>query len=141
MKSLAGAQRPARRLTLAPDRWREPPTWPRLRLIGGARRLSRPGSGPALPGWWIREAMCIHRHESVDWHRTTDWLGRPSVDHGGMQINLGTWDEMAPRDYPREPAAATPHEQLEVAHRIWLSNGDRFGGNQWSISAADCGVP
>jgi hypothetical protein len=84
--------------------------------------------------------MCIHRHESVNWHQTTDWLGYPSEDHGGMQIAVGTWDEMAPRNFPREPAAATPHEQLVVAYRIWLANGHRFGGNQWPLSSLACGV-
>ena len=58
-----------------------------------------------------------------------------------MQINVGTWEELAPRAFPREPADATPNEQLEVAHRIWAANGDRFGGNQWNVSAADCDVP
>ncbi len=94
-----------------------------------------------LPHWWVKEALCIHRHESVDWHRTTDWLGGPSVDHGGMQIDVGTWQTMAPRSYPRDSAEATPHEQLVVAYRIWLANGRRFGGDQWYLSAAACGVP
>jgi hypothetical protein len=94
----------------------------------------------SLPRWWIKEALCIHRHESVNWHRTTDWLGYPSADHGGMQIDVGTWASMAPRNYPREPAAASPHEQLVVSYRIWLANGRRFGGNQWYLSAQACGV-
>jgi Transglycosylase-like domain len=94
----------------------------------------------ALPRWWVSEAMCIHRHESRDWHRETDWLGRPSVDHGGMQIDVTTWKDLAPRGFPGEPAAATPREQLIVAHRIWLVNGRRFGGSQWFLSAARCGV-
>jgi hypothetical protein len=84
--------------------------------------------------------MCIHRHESTDWHRSTDWLGAPSRYHGGMQIDVGTWAVMAPRSYPREPAAATPLEQLVVAHRIWLANGRRFGGSQWYLSAHACGL-
>jgi hypothetical protein len=84
--------------------------------------------------------MCVHRHESVDWHRVTDWLGRPSSDHGGMQIDVGTWGSLAPRNFPREPAAATPHQQLVVAYRIWLENGRRFGGSQWFLSAERCGV-
>ena len=94
----------------------------------------------ALPRWWVSEALCIHRHESVDWHRTTDWLGYPSEDHGGMQIAVGTWDAVAPRGYPSEPAVASPHEQLVVAYRIWLDNGHSFGGNQWFFSAQSCGV-
>ena len=94
----------------------------------------------ALPRTWVKAALCVHRHESVDWHRTTDWLGRPSVDHGGMQIDLGTWAHFAPPSYPRSPAQASPWEQLLVAHRIWVANGDRFGGRQWYHSAAACGV-
>jgi hypothetical protein len=94
----------------------------------------------ALPHWWVNQAMCIHRHESTDWHRTTDWLGRPSVDHGGMQIAVGTWLSLAPQGFPREPAAASPHEQLIVAYRIWHANGRRFGGSQWPYSSVACGV-
>ena len=94
----------------------------------------------SLPRTWLQGAMCVHRHESVDWHRKTDWLGRPSVDHGGMQIDVGTWDHFAPAGYPRSPADATPHQQLVVSYRIWLANGHRFGGNQWYHSAAACGL-
>ena len=94
----------------------------------------------ALPRWWVRDALCIHRHESSDWHRTTDWLGRPSFDHGGMQIAVGTWSHFAPRGFPREPAAASPHEQLVVAYRIWNANGRRFGGGQWPYSSQSCHV-
>jgi hypothetical protein len=94
----------------------------------------------ALPGWWVNEAMCIHRHESTDWHRTTDWLGRPSADHGGMQIAVGTWLSLAPSGFPREPASASPQEQLVVAYRIWRANGHRFGGSQWPNSSAVCRV-
>jgi Transglycosylase-like domain len=95
---------------------------------------------PALPRWWVNEALCIHRHESVDWHRTTDWLGRASFDHGGMQIDVRTWARFALPGYPRDPAEATPREQLDVAHSIWHANGDRFGGGQWPISSERCGV-
>jgi Transglycosylase-like domain len=94
----------------------------------------------ALPRWWLTEAMCIHRHESVDWHATRDWLGYPSRDHGGMQIDVGTWSAEAPRSFPPEPAAATPREQLVVSYRIWRGNGRRFGGNAWPNSSRACGV-
>ena len=84
--------------------------------------------------------MCIHDHESLDWHRVTDWLGRSSWDHGGMQIDVRTWLRYARHRYPRDPAAATPHEQLVVAYSIWKANGRRFGGTQWPISASTCRV-
>ena len=94
----------------------------------------------ALPRWWVNEAMCIHRHESTNWHATRDWRGYPSVDHGGMQIAVGTWLTLAPKGFPREPAAASPKEQLIVAYRIWRVNGHRFGGSQWPYSSIACGV-
>ena len=94
----------------------------------------------ALPRWWLTQALCIHRHESTDWHSTTDWRGYPSVNHGGMQINISTWAHWAPRGFPLEPAAASPHEQLVVAFRIWSANGHRFGGGQWPYSSLACHV-
>jgi hypothetical protein len=94
----------------------------------------------ALPHWWIGKALCIHRHESVDWHRTTDWRGYPSVDRGGLQIDVNTWSSLAPATFPTNPASASPRQQLFVAYRIWLANGHRFGGHQWYYSAAACGV-
>jgi hypothetical protein len=84
--------------------------------------------------------MCIHHHESVDWHRRTDWLGQASYDHGGMQIDVRTWARYAQSAYPADPAQATPREQLIVAYKIWRANGHRFGGNQWPVSSATCGV-
>ena len=84
--------------------------------------------------------MCIHRHESTNWHATRDWRGYPSIDHGGMQIAVGTWLSLAPKGFPREPVAASPREQLIVAYRIWRVNGHRFGGSQWPYSSIACGV-
>lgn len=93
-----------------------------------------------LPAWWLKQATCIHDHESVDWHKTTDWLGRPSPDQGGMQIDVRTWTSMAPRGFPVDPAASTPRQQLIVAYRIYVANGRRFGGNQWPNSSRECGL-
>ena len=95
----------------------------------------------ALPRWWVTEALCIHRHESLNWHQTTTWQGYPSDDTGGMQIESGTWETMAPRSFPPLPALATPWQQLFVSYRIWLANGRSFGGNQWPESSASCGLP
>lgn len=97
-------------------------------------------AGQPWPAWWQREATCIHLHESVDWHKRTDWLGRPSPDHGGMQIDVGTWRSFAPRGYPTDPADASPAQQLAVAYRIWLANGHSFGGRQWPNSSKACGL-
>lgn len=67
--------------------------------------------------------MCIHRNESVDWHKRTDWLGRPSRDHGGLQIDIATWFAYLPAGYPTDPADGTPRQQLTVGYRIWQHNG------------------
>ena len=55
-----------------------------------------------------------------------------------MQIAVGTWLSLAPHGFPREPASASPQEQLIVAYRIWRANGRRFGGSQWPNSSAAC---
>ena len=95
----------------------------------------------ALPHWWVSEAMCIHRHESTNWHRHhATGAATPRVDHGGMQIAVGTWLSLAPKGFPREPAAASPHEQLSSPTGSGASNGHRFGGSQWPYSSIACGV-
>jgi len=105
-----------------------------------SKAVSAEAAFHAIPHWWVGQALCIHRHESTDWHRTTDWRGYTSRDRGGMQIDVGTWAAHAPRGFPREPAAASPHEQLVVAYNIWSANGRRFGGGQWPYSSIACGV-
>lgn len=96
----------------------------------------------AYPRSWMRAVRCLHHAEtrrpwSRGWHLTKDWLGRPSVNHGGLQINVGTWRSYVPRGWPDDPAAASRSEQIVVAHRIWLASGDSF--RQWSTAQA-CGV-
>src|SRR5215472_4710762 len=76
-------------------------------LASAAKALSARAAFAALPRWWIAQALCIHRHESLDWHARTDWLGNPSRYRGGMQIDIGTWAAFAPRGFPSEPAAAS----------------------------------
>ena len=63
------------------------------------------------------------RQLATRWHLTRDWLGRPSVNHGGMQINVATWSAYAPRSFPRDPASATRAQQLFVAWRIFVASG------------------
>lgn len=108
-------------------------------IVACAATSARAASSP-WPAWWYSQAMCIHRHESTDWHRRTNWLGYPSRDHGGMQIDVGTWASYRPAGYPPDPAAASPGQQLYVAWLIWLANGHRFGGHQWPLSSRLCGV-
>jgi hypothetical protein len=94
----------------------------------------------AYPRGWLKQAACIHRHESTDWHRVLDWRGYPSPDHGGYQIDVSTWAAFAPRWWPRDPALASPAQQTLVAWRIYVANGRRWGGNQWPNSSRECGL-
>jgi hypothetical protein len=81
--------------------------------------------------WWMRQALCIHRHESVDWHRAyTDWRGRPSPYSGGMQFLASTWRRAGGSGHAYQWA---PREQLYRAHVIWRRNGGswREWGTAW----------
>ena len=94
----------------------------------------------AYPAWWVKQANCIHLHESTDWHKRTDWRGYPSRDHGGYQIDVGTWQSFAPRTWPRDPADATKAQQTLVAWRIYVANGRQWGNGQWPLSSRACGL-
>lgn len=109
-------------------------------LIAVLLALSIAPAANAYPEWWVKQASCIHQHESTNWRKTTDWLGRPSPDHGGYQIDVGTWRHFAPRTWPQDPAYATPAQQTLVAWRIYVANGRRWGGNQWPNTSRLCGV-
>jgi hypothetical protein len=92
-------------------------------------------AAPVPPAWWLRQASCIHRHESVDWHRRwVDWRGQPSVYAGGMQFRQSTWTSAGGRG---EPWQASPREQL---YRAWLVYR-RDGGSwrEWG-TASVCGL-
>jgi hypothetical protein len=90
--------------------------------------------------------MCIHRHESVDWHRDhVDWRDNPSDYAGGLQFTDATWRSLfGPSEQDEyvyaHPAVASPREQLYRAWLNWRRNGNRFGGRQWPHSSAECGV-
>jgi hypothetical protein len=94
-----------------------------------------PATADPLPAKWVAAAMCIHKHESLDWK-----LGGSSRYRGGMQFDVRTWATYAPPTFPRDPAAASQHQQLVVAYVVWFANGRRFGGSAWPAAAAACGV-
>jgi hypothetical protein len=87
------------------------------------------------PSWWLAQALCVHRHESVDWHRAgVDYLGRPSPYYGGMQFLVSTWRRAGGIGLP---SSASPREQLYRAWIIWRANGGSW--REWG-TAAVCGL-
>lgn len=110
-------------------------------------------SAHAYPSWpmpktwqppkaWLREAMCVHRHESVDWYRRwTNWQGHRSPYAGGLQFLQDTWNRAGGSG---EPWQASPREQLYRAYIIWDRHVGKMGdgrGNwsEWGTARA-CGL-
>lgn len=99
--------------------------WP----TSAAARHWRPDRG------WLRGALCVHRHESVDWHRRwTDYLGRRSSYAGGMQFLQSTWANAGGRG---EPWQWSPREQLYRAFVVWGRDGGSW--REWG-TAGVCGL-
>ena len=84
---------------------------------------------------WMRQAQCIHRRESVDWHLDhVNWQGRSSPYAGGMQFLDDTWRRAGGTG---NPAHWSKREQLYRAWRIW-----KLGGGSWREwgTAKACGL-
>jgi hypothetical protein len=65
----------------------------------------------------MREALCIHRHESVGWHRDhVDWRGSPSLYSGGLQFMVRTWRSAGGAG---DAWQWSPREQLWRAYLVW----------------------
>jgi hypothetical protein len=68
------------------------------------------------PPGFIGQAWCLHRHESMDWHRAwVDWRGRHSIYAGGMQFTESTWLSVGGRG---EPWQWSPREQLYLDNAL-----------------------
>jgi len=89
-----------------------------------------------FPHWWYRQAVCIHRHESVDWFYGPGHTGGRvwSGYYGGFQFLLNTWQRAGGRGYPHQ---ATPNEQYYRAWRIWQMNHGSW--REWG-TAGMCGL-
>lgn len=84
---------------------------------------------------WLRGAFCIHRHESVEWHRAyTDWRGAPSPYSGGMQFLHSTWIRAGGTGHAYQ---WSPREQLYRAFLIWKAGGGSW--REWGTRGA-CGL-
>lgn len=97
-------------------------------------------TSPAAKRWkpdrsWLRGAFCIHRHESVDWHRAyIDWTGAGSPYSGGMQFLESTWHRAGGKGHAWQ---WSPREQLYRAYVIWKKGGGSW--REWG-TAGRCGL-
>lgn len=90
------------------------------------------------PAAWHAAALCIHRHESRDWHESSAWGVGDANSGGGLQFTVGTWLNYVVRGYEFAPLPelARKHDQLLGAWRLYQHDGD---WHEWS-TAAMCGV-
>jgi hypothetical protein len=109
-----------------------------LTLTLAATAASYPTSKAArawkAPAGWLKQAACIHRHESagLGWHLAyRDWRGSPSPYSGGMQFLRSTWERAGGTGHAYQ---WSPLEQQYRAYRIWdMQDGKlRNGVGDWS---------
>jgi len=85
---------------------------------------SRPHHRPPYPLWWKRQALCIHRHESTNWHA----YDPPYAN--GFQFLLSTWERAG--GSAATWVRASPRQQMYRAWRIWTQDGGSW--REWSTA-------
>lgn len=84
---------------------------------------------------WLRGALCIHNHESVDWHLAyRNWAGNSSPYSGGMQFLHSTWVNAGGKGHAWQ---WSPREQLYRAFVVWRADGGSW--REWG-TAGMCGL-
>jgi hypothetical protein len=82
---------------------------------------------------WMRAALCIHAHESTNWHLVN------APYFGGMQFLLSTWYRAGGSGGSLWAAArSSPREQLYRAWKVWLQDGGSW--REWPTTSRICGV-
>jgi hypothetical protein len=92
-------------------------------------------SWPVPHGWhaphaWLVGAICVHSHESGDWH-----IVNPPYANG-FQFTLGTWIRAG--GVASSWASASPREQVYRAWIIW--RGDSGSWREWPNTSRMCGL-
>ena len=72
--------------------------------------------------WWLRQADCIHRHESRDWHANTG-----NGYYGLWQFDLATWQSVGGAGLPSDTSI---EEQVARAPALY----DRRGWSPWECA-------
>lgn len=118
--------------------------FPSAALPAGADHRATPVTAEAKrwkpQRWWLRQAFCVHRHESVDWHRAgVDWRGRRSPYYGGMQFLIDTWRRAGGTGLP---SSWSKREQLYRAWRIYRLYRTAWRPGSWREwgTASRCGL-
>ena len=87
-----------------------------------------------LPRAWVRGAVCVHSHESGDWHI----VNAPYM--GGFQFLLSTWNSVRGHHAGSlaQAATASPLEQLRSARAVWVRDGGSW--REWPTTSRECGL-
>jgi len=110
-------------------------------LCGAPAATAAPARWHA-PAQWLPGALCVHAHESGDFHygpsrhrSTASWNGY----YNGWQFTLSTW-QRADRLLGRhdDPQWSAPWVQLWHVWAIWKD--DRGSWREWPHTARMCGL-
>lgn len=82
------------------------------------------------PAGWLSGALCVHSHESGDWHIHNE----PYAN--GFQFMLGTWIRAG--GSASTWVTASPAEQLYRAYVIWRQDGGSW--REWPNTSRACGL-
>lgn len=98
-----------------------------LLLAGSAWAVPRWWHAPA---WWLPGALCVHSHESGNWH-----IYNPPYANG-FQFTLYTWQSVG--GSASNWVSASPREQLYRAWLVWKRDGGSW--REWPNTSRMCGL-
>lgn len=84
----------------------------------------------STPRGWYAGALCVHSHESGDWHIHNE----PYAN--GFQFMLGTW--LSVGGTVAGWITAPPREQLYRAYLVWKRDGGSW--REWPNTSRVCGL-
>lgn len=89
------------------------------------------GEFKTVPGWWVRQAMCVHSHEG-------SWRDPNGPYYGGLQFDMGFMRRYGGWMLQHYGTADhwSPRAQLIVAWRGYLKRG----WHPWPNTARACGL-
>lgn len=110
-----------------------------LVIAGGIATAPAPYARPWSHAWYVG-ALCIHAHESGDFHYGPNRHGsRPwNGYYGGWQWLYSTWQKSNRLMHRHDdPQWSTPRVQLWHVYVVWKADG---GWSKWPNTARACGL-